>query len=257
MTQELICTVPVTDILETPQNRAEIRKGESQLLFGESFVTEKEDKNYFHGISSHDGYKGWVRKECLAPQKNKATHFVAALSALVYPEASAMARPILNLSFLSRLIIEDGSRKSGFLWCAGTGWVPEQHVSPLSELGPHNDVVDTAMRFIHAPYRYGGRLAWGLDCSALVQLALNHAGYSAPRDSHEQQEQTGQDIYRKDRQRGDLVFFPGHVGIMLSEDTVINATTRKMSVVLETLEELEEIYGAALCFKRVPAYGSI
>ena len=77
-----------------------------------------------------------------------------------------------------------------------------------------DDWVAIAERLVASPYRWGGRCAWGLDCSALVQLALAAGGIDVPRDSGPQHHIGSGIDDLSQLQRGDLVFWHGHVGIM-------------------------------------------
>jgi cell wall-associated NlpC family hydrolase len=242
---------PVADIVENPEESERIGKGESQLLFGEPFAIENEEGSWFYGTSKIDGYKGYVRRDCLGEEKQQATHFVSGLSALVYPKADFKSRPHLNLSFLSRLTITNTDETDGFYWAEGAGWVPAMHVLPLEEMKNPVDILDTAMMFINSPYRYGGRLAWGIDCSALVQLALIRNGIPCPRDSHQQQDSPGQKIKPEEADKGDLIFFEGHAGIMTCKENVLNASCRTMGIRIEPLNKLVELYEAPVSVRRI------
>jgi cell wall-associated NlpC family hydrolase len=99
---------------------------------------------------------------------------------------------------------------------------------------PEGDVADFALRLLETPYVWGGRSAWGLDCSGLSQLAYAAFGRPLPRDADLQQEVlTGV----KEPVRGDLAFFPGHVGIMLDERWMVHANATHMRVTVETFGE--------------------
>ena len=80
------------------------------------------------------------------------------------------------------------------------------------------DYVAVAERFLETPYLWGGRTSEGIDCSGLVQTALAAAGVASPRDSDMQEAGLGEPIAiddpRTTLERGDLVFWKGHVGIM-------------------------------------------
>ncbi len=241
---------PVTDIVEKPVSGEIIGKGESQLLFGETFIFEAQSGDWICGTSGIDGYRGYVRRECLGKNENRAGYFVSSLSALVYPKPDFKSRPILNLSFLSRLSISPESLQGGFLWAENTGWIPAAHVLPIAEMQAGADIIATAKLFINAPYRYGGRLAWGIDCSGLVQLAVLRNGISCPRDSAQQALSAGKEIDLDERRCGDLVFFKGHAGILTGSDEVLNASARTMGVCAEPLAELERHYGGIISIRR-------
>jgi cell wall-associated NlpC family hydrolase len=106
------------------------------------------------------------------------------------------------------------------------------------------DFVEVAERFIGTPYLWGGRTRVGIDCSGLVQMSLEAAGMNAPRDSDMQMRELGEPIAVSetldDFQRGDLVFWKGHVGIMLDGVMFLHANAHHMAVAVETLPEVAE-----------------
>ena len=125
----------------------------------------------------------------------------------------------------------------------GGGNVPVAHIAPVSA-----DFVSEAERFLGAPYLWGGRSARGIDCSALVQLALIATGRAAPRDLDMQAAMLGRALEPEAALgRGDSVFWRGHVGIMLDPERVLHANAHHMAVVAEPL--------AAACV-RIEAMGA-
>src|SRR5205814_1781762 len=92
----------------------------------------------------------------------------------------------------------------------------------------------------------------GLDCSGLVQVALEFAGRRLPRDTDLQEKAITTTIEPladlSNLRRGDLVFWDGHVGIMLDHMRLLHATSAFMQVVIEPLHEavrrIEPIGGA-------------
>ncbi len=100
------------------------------------------------------------------------------------------------------------------------------------------DWVETARLFLGAPYLWGGRTRWGIDCSGVVQMALGAAGIAAPRDSDMQFEAIGETVGKP--RRGDLAFFPGHVGIMVDDANLLHANAYWMATVVEPLATVAE-----------------
>jgi cell wall-associated NlpC family hydrolase len=138
-----------------------------------------------------------------------------------------------------------GEKKS-FLELTNGGFVFAKHIQ-ATEFAQTNDYVFTAGRLLHVPYLWGGRTSKGIDCSGLVQLALEMAGIDAPRDSDQQLDVFGKPLQNHWRdhtwQRGDIVFFKGadgsgHLGFMTGIDNIIHASTNSMDVTVEPLADL-------------------
>lgn len=110
-----------------------------------------------------------------------------------------------------------------------------ESATPVDELKTR-DPVEAARSFLGKPYVWGGRGGVGLDCSGLIQRSLAVAGIAAPRDSDMQLATLGAEIATKTPlQRGDLVFFPGHVGMMVDAENLIHATQNFGKTLIEPL----------------------
>jgi cell wall-associated NlpC family hydrolase len=234
-------TRSVADLMSDPGNGLHIiGRRDSQILYGEEFQVKEQRGGYIYGVSLSDGYAGAVHKSALAPKKLHATHIVQIPLSHIYSEPDLKTRPILPLSFMSRVTVQARSQQNGFIKIDEDKWVFEEHLAPIENKAA--DIAETALGFLHAPYLYGGRSAMGLDCSALVQLAVQRAGISCKRDS-DQQVDIGTPVAQKDITRGDIVFFKGHTGIMVDKKQILNATARHMKTVIEDLSHVTECYG--------------
>ncbi|MEM8921182.1 MAG: NlpC/P60 family protein, partial [Pseudomonadota bacterium] len=122
------------------------------------------------------------------------------------------------------------------------GWLFVDHLAPLSVFA--DDFVAVAEQFVGAPYLWGGKESLGLDCSGLVQTALAAAGVAAPRDSDMQEAAIGAPISHaadlSNLQRGDLVFWRGHVGVMIDEKHLLHANAHHMATAIEPLVQTVE-----------------
>lgn len=198
----------------------------TQLLHGEPFtVYETRDDGLSWGQSGRDGYVGYVASDALGVPRPDGMR-ITALCSHVYNAPTLKARAVRTLPFLAD--VEAGARQGDFVAVAG-GFVPAAHLEPVA-----GDLVDQALRFLGAPYLWGGRSVAGLDCSAMVQLAMAAVGLAAPRDSDMQETLLGRAVSAEaPRERGDLVFWKGHVGILVDGQTLLHANATHMAVACE------------------------
>jgi cell wall-associated NlpC family hydrolase len=241
---------PITDILSDQMGDART----SQALYGETFVVYQTEGYWTWGQLMTDGYVGWVSALSLvASDETKPTHLVSAPVTRATNESIKVLGngPIpmgAQLRVSEASIIVGGS--SATFAQSDAGALPTAHIRALDDQA--SDCVAVAELFTHTPYVWGGRSALGIDCSALVQLALQQAGIACPRDSDMQENDLGTTVHRENGLlRGDLVFWPGHVGIMLDDTRLFHANAFAMSTVLEPLSDVEKRVGEARTIKRL------
>ncbi len=219
-----------------PDNRAPL---DSEVLFGEPLTLYDVKDDWAWVQLERDGYVGYIPAKALSPTVQKPTHRVSAIGTFIYPEANIKTPPLMSLPMNARLTITGG--EENFLKLATGGYVFSRHVRELDR--PALDFVAVAERFIGVPYLWGGRTRTGVDCSGLVQLALDAAGIAAPRDSDMQQQDLGETVLvpadLEGLQRGDLVFWPDHVGIMLDGVFILHANAHHMAVAVEALRDTD------------------
>ena len=208
----------------------------SEVLFGER-VTVYEDKDGWAWVQvERDGYVGYLRAAALSTQSQTPTHRVRGLGTLLYPAADVKAPPWLPLSMNSLLAVAEVG--ANFSRLADGSFVPSRHIAELTWHAP--DFVAMAEQFVGTPYLWGGRSRLGIDCSGLVQVALQMAGLDCPRDSDMQHAELGRTVRVDEEltglQRGDLVFWPGHVGIMTDAYLLLHANAHHMKTVVEPLK---------------------
>ncbi len=205
----------------------------SEVLFGEAVTVYERRDGWAWVQCALDDYVGYVREEALA-EPFEPTHRVIASSTPLLP-APDVKRPVLDLLPMNARVQVTG-QEGKFARTSSRGFVFAGHLSPLDRKEP--DWVSFAERFAGAPYIWGGKTYAGLDCSGLVQTALQAAGHSCPRDSDMQETALGRPVEDLSRPgRGDLIFWKGHVGIMVDGARMIHANAHFMNVTVERLSE--------------------
>src|SRR5581483_2374831 len=228
---------------------------ESELLHGETFRVFETKNGWAWGQNQSDGYVGYVPASALGPTGPEPTHRITALRTPVYSEPDVRKRAVSALPLGALVAVAGTAETRGrpYLLLDGGGAIVAAHAAPLA--APRGgDFVAVAERFINCPYLWGGRTSLGLDCSALVQLALAETGIAAPRDSYMQQVALGAETKRPATRRGDLIFWPGHVAIVAGPERLVHASGHHMLVVSEplapALERIGKLSGAPV-FRRL------
>lgn len=205
-----------------------------QLLFGELFDVLDETDGWAFGQAKRDGYVGYVDARSVRAPGAAPTHTVRALRSYGFSSPSIKSSPT-GLYSMNALLVVEG--RDGRFAKTSAGWFVEEHLAVIDQ--PAMDFVAIAERFVGTPYYWGGRESLGLDCSGLVQQALYATGRSCPRDS-DQQAAMGEAVPLEQLRRGDLVFWRGHVAIMVNETEIVHANGTHMAVVVEPLTEAME-----------------
>lgn len=229
--------VGVADLRRRPEPMAPL---ETQALGGEALLVFEETPEGWSWVQLvRDFYVGWMPTIALLPGEAKpATHRVRAPRTLVFPGPDIKQPPMADLP-LGALVRSRGEAEDGnarYVLVEPFGAVVRQHLAPLGE--PEADFVEVAGRFGGVPYLWGGKSALGIDCSGLVQLALQATGREAPRDTDLQFAGLGRPLGPGETpRRGDLAFWPGHVGILTNAETLLHANAHHMMTAAEPLAE--------------------
>ncbi|HEY4274771.1 MAG TPA: C40 family peptidase [Rhizomicrobium sp.] len=219
---------------------------DSELLRGE-FVTMYERKNGWAWVQAEtDSYVGYVREAALGPALLTDTHVIVPLTPLLSaPDVKAPLRDLLPLNAL----VQAGARTGDFVETEG-GFVSARVLAPRGQVAA--DFVAVAEQFFGVPYVWGGKTFQGMDCSGLIQTALQAAGISAPRDTDMMEQGLGHAVLGAKLKRGDLVFWKGHMGVMRDGETLLHANAFHMLVAAEPLNEaIERIAKPVTTIKRI------
>lgn len=216
---------------------------ETEALCGEEvLVFETTAEGWAWVQLAGDSYVGWMPASALTDAAAPATHRVNVPRTLVFPGPDIKLPPLaaLPMGALVRASGEAEDHNARYrrveLPGIGTGFIVEQHLAPTDAV--EDDFVAVAERFLGAPYLWGGKTVGGVDCTGLVQTACLMAGIAAPRDSDMQERGLGTRIAGiEPLSRGDLVFWKGHVGIMLDGARLLHANAHHMMTAIEPLAE--------------------
>ncbi len=227
---------------------------DSELLYGERFTVYEEKNGWAWGQTALDSYVGYVHANALGDVV-VPTHRIGALMTPVFP-APDFKRPLCDmLPMNARVAVQ--SSENGYAAIAPNAYVRECHLEQVDSKA--KDWVAVAERFLGAPYVWSGKTHAGIDCSGLIQTALQAGGIAAPRDTDMQEAVLGTAVALapdlSNLQRGDLLFWDGHVGVMLDAARLLHANTFYMEVAAEPLAQavarIVHVAGAITSVKRM------
>jgi hypothetical protein len=233
-----------TSLRRAPSDSAE---QDSELLYGESIAVYEWKDGWAWVQARNDLYVGYVKEDAIGDVP-AATLRVSALMAPVFAAADLKTpvRDLLPMNAAVPVMARDGDYVN-----IGIGFVHQRHLAPEAE----KDFVSIAERFLGVPYVWGGKTVAGLDCSGLIQTALQAVGKAAPRDTDMMEKALGEGIAIGAVRRGDLIFWKGHMGVMLDDHRLLHANAFHMMVAIEPLADaiprIELVAGPVTSVKRL------
>ncbi len=209
----------------------------TEALKGERVtVYDRNGQGFAWGQLSSDGYVGWLPDSALAKPGAAPTHKIIAIRTFAFPGPSIKLPPVDTLVMGAMVTV---LREQGAFAVTRDGWyLPRLHIGGIDRHA--GDFVAVAECFAGTPYLWGGKSSFGIDCSGLVQVSLNAAGMGCPRDSDMQQDALGRalDPAKPEKlQRGDLIFWKGHVAIARDANTIVHANAHHMATVIENTKD--------------------
>lgn len=236
-----ICNLAIIPLRAEPSDRSEIV---SQLLFGEHFEVLIVNKQWSRIKMQFDNYEGWVdTKQYQIISENSyeqlskdaiilssdLVEYVSARNTILVPIPLGASLSFLNHSEINTENFDfEGMRVSG--------------------VKPKTEIINTAFMYLNAPYLWGGKTPFGIDCSGFTQMVYKLNGYTLLRDASQQSSQGEALSFIEESETGDLAFFDNeegniiHVGIIMDNNYIIHASGK---VRIDRLDHLG-IYNAEL-----------
>lgn len=221
-----ISKLSIISLRKEPNHRSELV---SQLLFGETYEIIITQGNWINIRSSYDGYEGWIDASQHIELTSKDYNLQNEGNYAVALESACIAS-----STATSCAIVAGSTLAGFdglnFKIGKEKWVYNGQAL-LAETGKNNNLLEKiAVRYLNAPYLWGGRSPFGIDCSGFTQVVYKFLGIPLLRDAYQQAEQGSVVNFLEESQPGDLAFFNNeegriiHVGIVLKDQRIIHAS---------------------------------
>ncbi|MEZ5003500.1 MAG: C40 family peptidase [Chitinophagales bacterium] len=223
-----ICRLSIVPLRKEPSDASE---QVSQLLYGEQVRIEEEKGNWYVVKCINDNYRGWIDKKQIALNINvENTSYIVNSRVLEINGSYIPLGSLLSKDDLKDQNIEDLLRK--------------KKIKIRSKSLDLSQLINNAKKYINAPYLWGGRTPFGVDCSGLTQMVYQLNGISLPRDAYQQAEE-GKLIHSLDLAKsGDLAFFNKgtnekitHVGIILKTGETLQIIHASGWVQINTLNE--------------------
>jgi cell wall-associated NlpC family hydrolase len=240
----LCCVRAVSGVHKRPDPSSPI---DDQLLFGHSFDVARIERGWAYGRTvpaidgSGGGYIGYVRAVDLGPIPDGHALKVSTLKAPIFSTPDIKSTITLIAPQGAICTVMSKTPRADF-YAAPQGFIHKNHLSGMDDCD--DDYAETAQNYLGLPYIWGGKSSDGLDCSGLVQMALWAAGIACPRDADQQEAALGRNVEITDSlsglRRGDLVFWRGHVAIMIDAQRIIHANAHHMMTQIEPLHEARD-----------------
>ena len=204
----------IINVYKTKNTKSEVV---TQLLYGDTFKKLKKIGSWFKIKNDSDNYKGFI-KEKNFPSNKKNTHKVFNLCARLYSKPSIRNQTKEKLSFGSKIRVTE---KKGNFYKFDNLWIKKSDLKIINY--KTKDIFRYITKFINTKYKWGGKHFSGIDCSGLTQLFFNFNNRFCPRDTKDQIKYFKKKVELKNIRRNDLIFWKGHVAVIISRHILIHA----------------------------------
>tara|TARA_B110000014_G_C20093258_1_gene572650 strand:- start:845 stop:1576 length:732 start_codon:yes stop_codon:yes gene_type:complete len=207
----------------------------TQILYGDTFkILEK--SNYWIKIKNDiDNYKGYIKNKKY-PYNHKNTHKVFTLFANLYSKPKNSAKIKKKLSFASKISVT--KKKNGF-YKFDDFWIKQNTLKKIHY--KNKNFFFGIKNFINIKYKWGGKHCSGVDCSGLIQLFFNYNNKFCPRDAKDQIKYFKKKVSLKNIKKNDLIFWKGHVALVISKNKLLHAYGPLKKVVIMPIKKTIDI----------------
>ena len=234
MTKYFTNNLPIINLYKKPSIHSEIV---TQMIYGDSFLVSKKNKNWTKIKIIDDGYKGYIKRRRFY-NFLKSSHKVSVLKANIY-KLPNKHKKISQLTFNSKIKVL-GIKNNFFKF--KKGWINKRDVKPIS-FKEKNSFRKISI-FKNVKYKWGGKSFKGIDCSALIQICLNYNNKYCPRDTKDQVKFFKKKVKLQNIKKDNIIFWNGHVALTLSRKKLIHAYGPKKKTVImgikKTIERIEK-----------------
>ncbi|MGA9639221.1 NlpC/P60 family protein [Flavobacterium sp.] len=218
-----ICNLAIIPLRFEPSDRSEIV---SQVLFGEHFKVLEQQKQWFRIQMQYDGYEGWIdSKQCQLISENnynQLSNDTVILNADLIEYVTTTTNLLIPIPLAASLsfLYNNEINTSGY----------EFEGNKANGVKNKSNLINTAYLFLNAPYLWGGKTPFGIDCSGFTQMVYKLNGYKLLRDASQQATQGEALSFIEESEPGDLAFFDNeegnitHVGIIMENNYIIHAS---------------------------------
>ena len=203
---------PFSNIYKLPNKRSEVT---SQILYGEKFKILSKRRSWIKIKSLYDRYVGFIKNKDYVKEL-KISHKVSNIQANIFKNPNIKSKKALY--FGSKLqVIEKRNR---FVRIEKNRWVKLKDIKKINH--KEKNFIKIFKLFIKTKYVWGGKTNKGIDCSALLQIFFYYHNLFYPRDTKDQIKYSIKKISKK-FEKGDIIFWKGHVAICINSKQLIHA----------------------------------
>ncbi len=214
----------ISNLYTKPSSKAEVS---SQMIYGEKFRILSRQKNWLKIKTSYDNYVGFIKNDNFK-KKFKPVKKVYKLKAKIYKKVKKKFLPTNQfLCFASGINVI--SKDKAFVQFEDNKWLRNKDLREITHFEKNYKKI--LKLFLNSKYKWGGKTADGIDCSALIQIYYYYNRTFFPRDSKDQAKYCKKKI-SKNLSEGDIIFWKGHVGMCLNKDQFIHAYGPRKKVVI-------------------------